>query len=37
LERVGFSYTHNILWGPREIEVCMWAISAENWKDKHRA
>ena len=37
LERVGFSYTHNILWGPREIEVCMWTISAENWNDKHRA
>ncbi len=24
LERVGFTYTHNILWGPKEIEVCMW-------------
>ncbi|QEE29472.1 GNAT family N-acetyltransferase [Terriglobus albidus] len=31
LERVGFKYTHNILWGPKEIEVCMWAITAETW------
>lgn len=31
LERVGFEYTHNILWGPAEIEVCMWAITAEMW------
>ena len=37
LERVGFSYTHNILWGSREIEVCMWAITAKDWKDRHRA
>lgn len=22
LERVGFEYTHNILWGPTKIEVC---------------
>jgi RimJ/RimL family protein N-acetyltransferase len=31
LERVGFKYTHDILWGPQEIEVCMWAITAEAW------
>lgn len=28
LERVGFGYTHNILWGPKAIEVRMYAISA---------
>ena len=32
LERVGFRYTHNILWGPKEIEVCMYAIDAETWR-----
>ncbi len=37
LERVGFTYTHNILWGPKELEVCMWAIRVENWNDKHQA
>lgn len=31
LERIGFEYTHNILWGPARIEVCMWAITAEAW------
>ena len=35
LERVGFSYTHNILWGPKEIDVCMWAITATDWIDHH--
>jgi ribosomal-protein-alanine N-acetyltransferase len=34
LERVGFKYTHNILWGPKEIEVCMWAITAQIWQVK---
>jgi ribosomal-protein-alanine N-acetyltransferase len=34
LERVGFKYTHNILWGPKEIEVCMWAITAQIWNAK---
>ena len=33
LERVGFRYTHNILWGSKEIEVCMWAFTAQNWHD----
>jgi [ribosomal protein S5]-alanine N-acetyltransferase len=32
LERVGFEYTHNILWGPALIDVCMWAITAETWR-----
>jgi len=32
LERVGFKYTHDILWGPKEIEVCMWAMTAEIWR-----
>ena len=32
LERVGFKYTHDILWGPKEIEVCMWAIDAGEWR-----
>jgi len=31
LERVGFSYTHNIMWGPKAIEVRMYAISAGMW------
>lgn len=31
LERVGFRYTHNILWGPKAIDVCMWAMTAEMW------
>ncbi|MGH9588214.1 MAG: GNAT family N-acetyltransferase [Acidobacteriaceae bacterium] len=31
LERAGFEYTHNILWGPAKIEVCMWAITAGMW------
>ncbi len=34
LERVGFEYTHNTFWGPAEIEVCMWSISAENWRQR---
>ena len=32
LERVGFGYTHNILWGPKAIEVRMYAIDAEMWR-----
>ena len=32
LERVGFKYTQDILWGPKEIEVCMWAMTAEIWR-----
>jgi [ribosomal protein S5]-alanine N-acetyltransferase len=28
LERVGFKYTHNIMWGPKAIEVRMYAITA---------
>jgi RimJ/RimL family protein N-acetyltransferase len=32
LERVGFSYTHNIMWGPKAIEVHMYAIDAEMWR-----
>ena len=28
LERVGFGYTHNIMWGPKAIEVRMYAIDA---------
>ena len=32
LERVGFGYTHNILWGPKAIEVCMYVIDAEVWR-----
>ncbi len=32
LERVGFEYTHNILWGRKEIEVSMWAITPEMWQ-----
>jgi ribosomal-protein-alanine N-acetyltransferase len=32
LERVGFGYTHNIIWGPNAIEVRMYAIDAEMWR-----
>lgn len=34
LERVGFEYMHDILWGPGKIEVCMWAITAETWRQR---
>jgi [ribosomal protein S5]-alanine N-acetyltransferase len=34
LERVGFEYTHDILWGPKEIEVCMWAITPERFRQR---
>jgi ribosomal-protein-alanine N-acetyltransferase len=37
LERVGFKYTHNILWGPKEIEVCIWAITAQSWHETNRS
>ena len=36
LERVGFKYTHNILWGSNEIEVCMWAMTAQSWRVENR-
>jgi ribosomal-protein-alanine N-acetyltransferase len=32
LERVGFGYTHNIMWGPKAIEVRMYAIDAGIWR-----
>lgn len=32
LERVGFAYTHDILWGPKAIEVRMYAITADVWR-----
>lgn len=32
LERIGFTYTHDILWGPKELEVHMWAINAADWR-----
>lgn len=35
LERVGFKYTHNTLWGPKEIEVCVWAITAPIWRESN--
>jgi len=31
LERVGFAYTDTMLWGPKTIEVRMYAIHAEMW------
>jgi [ribosomal protein S5]-alanine N-acetyltransferase len=37
LERVGFKYTHDILWGPKKIEVCMWAIDAEEWHAQNQS
>jgi [ribosomal protein S5]-alanine N-acetyltransferase len=33
LERVGFAYTHDIQWGPKAIEVRMYAIDAETWAE----
>jgi RimJ/RimL family protein N-acetyltransferase len=36
LERVGFKYTHDIQWGPQEIEVCMWAMTAQIWRVENR-
>jgi [ribosomal protein S5]-alanine N-acetyltransferase len=32
LERVGFDYTYNIMWGPKSIEVRMYAMSAAAWR-----
>jgi RimJ/RimL family protein N-acetyltransferase len=32
LERVGFGYTHNIMWGPKAIAVRMYAITADAWR-----
>ena len=32
LERVGFGYTQNMKWGPKAIEVSIYAISAETWR-----
>jgi ribosomal-protein-alanine N-acetyltransferase len=37
LERMKFKYTHNILWGPKEIEVCMWAITAQIWRSANQS
>jgi [ribosomal protein S5]-alanine N-acetyltransferase len=34
LERVGFHYTHNILWGAQKIEVCMWTITDHAWRER---
>jgi [ribosomal protein S5]-alanine N-acetyltransferase len=31
LERTGFAYTHNIMWGPKSIEVKIYEISAAAW------
>jgi ribosomal-protein-alanine N-acetyltransferase len=32
LERVGFRYTHNALWGPKALDVRLYAIDAEAWR-----
>lgn len=37
LERVGFKYTHDILWGPKKIEVCMWAVDVEEWRAQNQS
>jgi RimJ/RimL family protein N-acetyltransferase len=34
LERTGFRYTHNIQWGPKAIEVRMYAIDAAAWRSR---
>ncbi len=36
LERVGFQYTHDISWGPKAVEVRMYGITAETWRDANR-
>jgi len=33
LERVGFRYTHNAAWGPKAIEVWLYAMDAEQWRE----
>ena len=37
LERAGFKYTHDILWGPKQIGVCMWAIDAGEWRTQNQS
>jgi ribosomal-protein-alanine N-acetyltransferase len=32
LERIGFGYTHNIMWGPKAIEVRIYEMSAASWR-----
>ena len=32
LERLGFRYTRNALWGPKQIECCLWELHAEEWR-----
>jgi ribosomal-protein-alanine N-acetyltransferase len=32
LERVGFGYTHNTMWGSKGIEVRMYTITAKMWR-----
>ena len=32
LERLGFRQTHNIRWGPKEIEVRMYAMESATWR-----
>ena len=34
LERVGFKYMHDIHWGPKKLEVCMWSIDVTAWNSK---
>ena len=36
LERAGFKYTHDILWGPKKIEVSMWSITDHIWRAEKR-
>ena len=33
LERLGFRYTHSAEWGPQAIEVKLYAITAERWRE----
>jgi uncharacterized protein (TIGR00369 family) len=32
LERTGFRYTHNAIWGAKELDVRWYAIDAETWR-----
>jgi [ribosomal protein S5]-alanine N-acetyltransferase len=36
LERTGFKYTHDIMWGPQKIEVSMWEMTAEIWRIRNQ-
>ena len=36
LERTGFKYTQDTLWGPKKIAVSMWEMTAEIWRIRNQ-